>query len=46
MPTPVIGVTLLIVIALLAWLAFVTDAWVRQAGDQYARALLAVCDML
>ena len=45
-PIAVIGATLLVVIALAGWLALVSDAWVRQAADQYARALLAVCDTI
>jgi hypothetical protein len=45
-PVTVIGATLLLVLALVVWLAFVSDAWVRQAGDQYARALLAACDTI
>jgi hypothetical protein len=32
--------------ALVAWLAIVRDGWVRDAGDQFARALLACCDTL
>ena len=32
--------------ALLAWIAIVRDGWVRDAGDQFARALLACCDTL
>jgi hypothetical protein len=32
------------IIGLVGWLLFVRDRWVREAGDQYARALLAVCD--
>jgi hypothetical protein len=32
--------------AIVGWLAIVRDAWVRSAGDQYARALLACCDTL
>ena len=33
-------------LALIAWVFLVRDAWVREAGDQYARALLANCDTL
>jgi len=33
-------------IAMVAWGTIVTDAWVREGGDQYARALLASCDQL
>jgi hypothetical protein len=32
--------------ALAAWFAIVRDEWVRDAGDQFARALLACCDTL
>jgi hypothetical protein len=32
--------------ALVAWFAIVRDNWVRDAGDQFARALLACCDTL
>lgn len=31
--------------AMLAWVFVVTKRWVREAGFQYAYALLAVCDM-
>lgn len=33
-------------VALIAWLTVVNDQWVRQAGYQYADALLAACDQL
>jgi hypothetical protein len=33
-------------VALLAWLTLVRRRWVRQAGEQYAEALLAACDQL
>jgi len=33
------------VIAFLTWAIKVNDEWVREAGDQYARALLASCDV-
>lgn len=33
-------------IALVAWFVIVRDDWVRDAGDQFARALLACCDTL
>jgi hypothetical protein len=33
-------------VALIAWTTVVNDSWVRQAGDQYADALLAACDQL
>lgn len=36
-----LGLTL---IALVAWIAIVRDHWVREAADQYAKALLATCD--
>lgn len=45
-PASIVGATGLLVVALLAWIALVTDAWVRPAGDHYARALLAACDVL
>jgi hypothetical protein len=45
-PTPVFGVILLLSVSLIFWIAFVRDDWVRQAGDQYARALLATCESL
>jgi hypothetical protein len=32
--------------AILFWVLVVRDRWVRQAGDQYARALLAACEIL
>jgi len=32
--------------ALVAWFVIVRDDWVRDAGDQFARALLARCDTL
>lgn len=32
--------------ALVAWFAIIRDDWVRDAGDQFARALLACCDTL
>jgi hypothetical protein len=32
--------------AIVGWIAIVRDGWVRSAGDQYARALLACCDTL
>jgi hypothetical protein len=42
----VIGATLFLLIALLGWIVFATDSWVRQAGVQYARALLSACETL
>lgn len=32
--------------ALVGWTTIVRDGWVRDAGDQFARALLACCDTL
>lgn len=32
------------VLASMVWLFYVRDAWVREAGDHYARALLATCE--
>jgi hypothetical protein len=32
--------------AIVGWIAIARDGWVRSAGDQYARALLACCDTL
>ncbi|KRQ15363.1 hypothetical protein [Bradyrhizobium manausense] len=46
LPIVVWGSTLLLLIALGAWMIAVTDAWVREGGDQYARALLATCEGL
>lgn len=34
------------VLFLFWWLFMVNDSWVREAGDQYARSLLANCDAL
>jgi hypothetical protein len=34
------------VMAVVAWGLFVTDQWVREGGDQYARALITACDRL
>ncbi|WP_141934505.1 hypothetical protein [Bradyrhizobium sp. UNPA324] len=34
------------ILAAFAWLVIVNDEWVRQAGYQYAYALLACCDKL
>jgi hypothetical protein len=33
-------------LAAVAWFTIVRDNWVRDAGDQFARALLACCDTL
>jgi hypothetical protein len=41
-----IGAICIDVVALVAWFAIVRDNWVRDAGDQFARALLACCDTL
>jgi len=41
-----VGATVVDLIALAGWLLLVKDAWVREAGDQFARALLANCDTL
>lgn len=39
-----VGMAMLVnLLAALFWLFYVTDSWVREAGDQYARALLATC---
>lgn len=32
------------IIAMLYWLFYVRDIWVREAADQYARALLSTCE--
>jgi hypothetical protein len=45
-PIGVVGATILLLLALLCWTFFVTNVWVREAGDQYARALLSACDVL
>jgi hypothetical protein len=34
------------IVAIVGWLSIVNDAWVRQAGYQYASALLACCDQI
>lgn len=41
-----IGATIVDIIAIFGWLFVVTDNWVRDAADQYARALLANCDSM
>jgi hypothetical protein len=43
---PIVGATIVDVIAIAGWLIVAQDQWVRDAGDQYARALLATCDKL
>jgi hypothetical protein len=46
-PTSLVwGVMLVDLIAMAFWLVVVRDRWVRQAGDQYARALLSNCESL
>ena len=45
-PPAVLGATLLLLVSLFFWVSVVRDSWVRQAGDQYARALLATCENL
>jgi hypothetical protein len=45
-PSAVLGAILLLVVSLIFWITIVRDSWVRQAGDQYARALLATCENL
>ena len=42
----IIAATIVNVVAILGWLMIVRDSWVRDAGDQFARALLANCDAL
>lgn len=44
MPGVVVGATLVGLLA--AWLHLVTDSFVRDASDAYARRLLAMCDRL
>jgi hypothetical protein len=44
LPPTVIAVTIMDILAIVGWLAIVRSQWVRDAGDQYARALLASCD--
>jgi hypothetical protein len=46
LPPNIIGANVVNLIAGVGWLTIVRDKWVREAGDQYARALLACCDML
>jgi hypothetical protein len=43
---PVLGAMVLDAIALIVWTFWITDRWVREAGDQFARVLLAGCDRL
>lgn len=35
-PSAVLGATLVLVVLVVFWVVVVRDAWVRQAGDQYA----------
>jgi len=46
LPLPVLGALAVSAIGLAAWLLTVRRSWVREAGDLYARALLASCDVL
>lgn len=41
-----IGAICVDVAAIVGWITVVRDDWVRDAGDQFARALLANCDTL
>ncbi|TAK47200.1 MAG: hypothetical protein EPO23_12205 [Xanthobacteraceae bacterium] len=43
-PVPIWVAFAVDVVAIIGWVAIVNDAWIRQAGDQYADALLATCD--
>lgn len=45
-PPPILGALAVDVIAMFLWVSSVNDHWVRSAGDQFARALLAACDRL
>ena len=46
LPKAVLGALVFSLVMLVAWIFVVKRDWVRQAGDQYARALLANCDSL
>ncbi len=46
LPVPVSAVISLTALGLLGWLFGVNEAWVKQAGEQYAVTLLACCDRL
>ncbi len=46
LPLPEFGALVVSVMGLAAWLFTVRRSWVREAGDLYARALLASCDVL
>jgi len=41
-----LGAVCVDIVAIIGWMFIVHDGWVRGAGDQYARALLACCDSL
>lgn len=41
-----VGAVILAIITLAAWIWVVTDVWVKEAADNYARRLLASCDVL
>jgi hypothetical protein len=41
-----LGAVCVDIAAIIGWILIVRDGWVRGAGDQYARALLACCDTL
>lgn len=45
-PMPRWGALVADILAIGGWLLIVNDAWVRQAGFQYAEALLACCDRI
>jgi hypothetical protein len=46
LPSLVLSALALALVVLAAWIFVVRRDWVRAAGDQYARALLANCDSL
>ena len=46
LPVPALMIIGLVVVALFGWTLGVGERWVRQAGVQYAIALLACCDRL
>jgi hypothetical protein len=43
-PRTILGAMAFDLVAIAGWLLFVREPWVRESGDQYARALLATCD--
>lgn len=45
-PVLIWGAVVVDIVTIVFWILVVRDSWVRQAGDQYARALLATCDRL